>query len=139
MKRKSFLILSFTWGIVLSLLGCIAYLILIIAGFKPQRYNNCLYFEVGEDWGGLELGWVFIVNKNPSTHILNHELGHGYQNCYYGIFFTVIFIWSFLRYHYRNIVKKINPEKKLKPYDSIWFEGQATALGEKMVEKGKKT
>jgi hypothetical protein len=46
----------------------------------------------------------------------------------------VISLPSFLRYWYRRIIVKINKNKKLPPYDSIWFEGQATRLGNEIVE-----
>ena len=43
----------------------------------------------------------------------------------------VISIPSAIRYWYREIIYRTNRTKysKLPPYDSIWFEGQATSLG----------
>ena len=39
----------------------------------------------------------------------------------------IISLMSVIRYWYRRVAGKRKP---LPPYDSIWFEGQATALGE---------
>ena len=40
-----------------------------------------------------------------------------------------ISIASAIRYHYRNWIKKHKPTINLPPYDSIWFEGEATKIG----------
>ena len=44
----------------------------------------------------------------------------------------IVCIPSAIRYWYRNI--KVSFGKDLQPYDSIWFEGQATTLGLKYIE-----
>ena len=99
MKSKTlFYILSFTWGIIMSLIGLPVFLVLFIIKGKPKSYNYCCYYEVGNNWGGLEFGWFYIVNKNSSKHIKDHELGHGIQNCYYGPFFIILWIISIIRY-----------------------------------------
>ena len=130
-NKKLFYILQFTWGLPLNLIGFLVALILIILGKKPKKHKWCYYFEIGKNWGGFELGLFFLVDKNPTESIKNHELGHAIQNCWWGpLFLIVIWIPSMIRYQYRNIIKKIKPHKKLKPYNSIWFEGEATKLGE---------
>lgn len=131
MNKTLYWILSLTWGCIMTLIGLIVSLVLICCGFKPKRFGYTFYFEVGENWGGLELGAIFIVNKNPSLHIKCHEHGHGLQNCIFGPLEVFIGIASAARYHWRNFIKKHNPQKVLPPYDSIWFEGQATELGTK--------
>ena len=129
MSKKSFIALSLTWGIVLSSVGGIVYALLRLLGKVPKKHGPATYFEIGSGWGGVNLGPIFVVNANSSERILDHELGHGYQNCMLGPFFLIICIWSFARYHYRNVLKKLAPNKQLPPYDSIWFEGWATRLG----------
>ena len=73
---------------------------------------------------------ITILNKNPSKHLLEHEHGHSIQNCYYGPLMPfMVNLPSSTRYWYRRIVQKVKPDKKLPPYDSIWFEAEATRLG----------
>lgn len=84
MNKFLFYLLSFTWGLPMTLIGLIVALVLLITGHKPKKYGYCLHFEVGDCWGGLNLGIVFLTDKTPSTHTKNHEHGHGLQNCYFG-------------------------------------------------------
>ena len=132
MTKKLFYILSFTWGLPLTLIGCVVAVFLIAAGHKPFRYGWCWYFEIGENWGGLELGIFFLTNKEPTKHLLQHESGHAIQNCYLGFLMPfIVCIPSALRYWYRELRynrRNIKPPTK---YDDIWFEGQATKLGQK--------
>lgn len=134
MSKFTFYFLSLTWGLPITLLGILVALVLLIAGKKPKRWGYCYYFEVGERWGGTELGIFFITDKTCGVHTKNHELGHAIQNCYFGpVMMPVISLSSFLRYWYRRIIVKIKKDKKLPPYDSIWFEGQATRLGNEFM------
>lgn len=133
-NKVTFYVLSFTWGIVVSLIGSIVALALLIAGYKPKKWGHCWYFEVGYGWGGLEFGPFFIVNKNPSTHVRNHELGHGFQNCKYGPAMVFISLMSICRYWYREL--KYNRKGLMPPtdYDDIWFESEASRLGTEFIE-----
>lgn len=118
----------------MSLIGAMASLVLLIIGYKPKKFYHIIYFEVGEDWGGLELGCFFICNKNSNLHIKQHEAGHGIQNIIFGpIMPFLICIPSAIRYWYREIQVRTGKKKyyELPDYDSIWFEGQATRFGEK--------
>lgn len=132
LKKWMFYLLSFTWGITMTIIGCLASLVLLIIGYKPKRNQYGWYFEVGKNgWGGCELGCMCIVNISPSQHTLNHEFGHAIQNCYFGPFMIFISLASAIRYWYREYlvqIKKIS-RTKLPRYDSIWFEGQATKFG----------
>jgi len=136
--KKKFYALSFTWGIITTLIGCIVALAMLITGHKPKKWGHCWYFEVGEGWGGLELGIFFLTSKNPSTHTKNHEHGHAFQNCAYGPGMIVISIMSACRYWYRELKyhrKGINPPTA---YDDAWYEGAATKLGTEFMETLKK-
>lgn len=130
MKKWQFYLLSFTWGLPMTLIGCLVALALVIAGYKPKRFGWCCYFEIGEDWGGLELGVFFLKCKNCGYHIMCHEHGHALQNTLFGLFMPfVVCIPSAVRYWYREIIVMVKPDTYLPPYDAIWFEGQATRIG----------
>lgn len=133
-----FYFLSFTWGLPLTLIGCLVALVLLMMGYRPQKWGYCYYFEVGDNWGGLEFGVIFLVNKNASKHIRNHELGHGIQNCYFGPSMPfVICIPSAIRYWYREYIVRSGQKKyyELPDYDNIWFESSATKLGTEFINQ----
>lgn len=133
-NKFAFYILSFTWGLPLTLIGCFVAGALICLGHKPKKFGYCYYFEVGEDWGGLELGIFFLMDKLKNDEIAIHEFGHGIQNCLYGFFMIpLVCIPSAIRYWYREFLWKYNRNKyfTLSPYNAIWFEGQATRWGHK--------
>ncbi len=124
-----FYVLSFTWGLPMTLVGALTYLILRLSGKKPHRLGPCRFFCVGQDWGGLEMGAFFLTDKRPSPRILCHEAGHSIQNILFGPFMPLLVsIPSAIRYWYREIRRRMGKPSK-KPYDSIWFERQATELG----------
>ena len=128
---KEFYTLSFTWGIIMTIIGLIAAAaVMITTKQKPKRNQYGFYFEVGKGCSGLSLGFITFINEG-CTSVLGHEFGHSVQNCYYGPFMIIINLWSALRYWYREaicIIKHI-PYRDLPDYDSIWFEGLATQLG----------
>ena len=121
-------------GWPLFYIGKIIYQLLILLKFQPKTfYGICPYFEIGKNWGGLELGWFFICGKNSTEELKCHELGHGIQNAAVGgLYMLLLCIISAARYWYR-IIFKIKT-----PYDSWWFEGQATKLGEQYLQNYKK-
>lgn len=134
-------LIQFTWGILMNIVGGLTFLVLMVCGFKPKKFHNCFYIEVGEYWGGLELGTFFLCQKDSSESLKLHEAGHGIQNLFWGpLFPLVIGIPSAIRYWYREIVYIVNEEKyyKLPPYDFIWFEGQASLWGERYYKEEKK-
>ena len=138
-NKLKFYLLSFTWGLPLTLIGFIVSLVMLCKGHKPHRYGYCFYFEVGKGWGGLEFGIVFLVGKSVSEHTKNHEHGHAIQNCYWGPLMPfVICMPSAIRYWYRELKyhrKGVNPPTS---YDSVWFEGQASRWGAELIERLKK-
>ena len=120
-------------GWLLSFVGIIVFGFLWLIGKRPKDYYGiCPYFEIGKDWGGVEMGWFFIVSKSCGEATKNHEVGHIIQNALVGGVPTMIYsIGSFARYWKRRIFGAKTP------YDSWWFEGQATELGTAFVEKVK--
>lgn len=117
-------------GFVLSFIGDIVYLILCLLGYQRKIfYDICPYFEIGKGWGGLSLGWFFICCKDSSESLKCHEIGHTLQNANIGGWkMLALSLGSVARYWYREIFGETTP------YDSWWFEGQATEVGTKYVE-----
>jgi hypothetical protein len=189
LKIFLFYLLSFTWGILLSMVGLLTSIVLLIAGFKPEIFHGRIHFKVGEQWGGVNLGPVFITDNSPSLHTKQHECGHGIQNIILGplmpfsvcipsavrywvihavlakkliyikfalfainvvlllatmifliysypllflftgasfLYFIYITFWS-LYFEADKWIKNKNTK-----YDSVWFEGSATKIGEKL-------
>ena len=119
----------------MTVIGALAALVMLVTGHRPYRCGPNIYFKVGRDWGGVELGPFFLVCKNSSRHTILHECGHGIQNCIWGPLMPfVVCIPSATRYWYREYIWRTNREayKLLPDYDAIWFEGQATKWGEKV-------
>ena len=136
MKKFLYWSTSLTWGVLMTLIGLLAALALLVTGHKPHKFGYTFYFKVGKSWGGLNLGAIFITDSTPSEHTLCHEHGHGLQNCFFGVLFPfLIGIPSAMRYWYREIKRKRDPACYLPPYESIWFEGQATRLGLKFLRR----
>ena len=132
LSKSKFYILSFTWGIIMTFIGCAASAVLLALGYKPQKNKYGWTFIVGQNWGGVDLGLASIVCENPGEHLLQHEFGHAVQNCYYGPAFPfIVAIPSAIRYWYREYLVRSGKKQyhELPDYDSIWFEGEATKLG----------
>ena len=131
-----FYFLSFTWGLPMTLIGCVVAIALLTTGRQPKKWGYCYYFEVGENWGGLELGVIFLVDKNALNDTKSHEHGHAIQNCWFGPLTPfIICIPSAIRYWYREYLVRSEKKKhyELPPYSSIWFEGQADSLGTQFI------
>lgn len=132
-RKTAFWVVSIVWGGIITFCGIVVALILICLGYQKQYFGMFVYFEVGKNWGGINLGPIFIVNKNPSLHILKHEAGHGIQNARYGFFMLpLVAIPSVSRVVWRKLISKWS-YIKLPPYESIWFEKQATEWGYKIT------
>lgn len=92
-----------TWGVITTFFGAIVSLVFILFGQKPKTFGPNIYFEIGKDWGGFNLGPFFFCEKDTPLSIKKHECGHGIQNLYFGpIFPFLILIPSYLRYWLRN-------------------------------------
>ena len=135
MIRNKFLfyLLSFTWGLPMTLVGCIAAAALLMTGHKPQKWGYCWCFEVGKSWGGVNLGPIIITSKNPSDYTKAHEHGHSLQNCQFGPFMIVISVLSMTRYWYRRI-RVIIGKPDTTGYYSVWYEAQASTLGMEFID-----
>ena len=124
---------SFNNGWVMSFIGAFVFGFLWLIGKRPKYYYGiCPYFEIGKSGDGVEMGFFFICGKNASEHIKNHEVGHIIQNTLVGGWATAFYsLGSALRYWKRRIFGAKTP------YDSWWYEGQASELGTAFVNKVK--
>ncbi|MDO5444421.1 MAG: hypothetical protein Q4F31_02240 [Eubacteriales bacterium] len=135
MSGREFYFRSFTWGLPVNVGGALIAAVLLSAGVEPHRFGRCIQFDIGKNWGGGSLGVFMFTCRNASKRLKEHEHGHGLQNCYYGPFMPLLVnVPSSLRFWYRKAVQRLVPEKKLPPYDSIWFEAEATRIGKEYIE-----
>lgn len=80
------------------------------------------------------MGGFCVVDKYASLSLQRHEAGHSLQNILLGPLMPfLVAIPSAVRYWYREyqVKKKKKLRGELPPYESIWFEGWATRLGNK--------
>lgn len=134
MKNKFlYYFLSCTWGIIMTLIGATVALALLVTGHKPIKNGGQIMFKVGKNWGGVSLGLVVLTSCPDSLSVTNHEFGHSFQNCWWGPLFPfVIAIPSVIRYWHRELQYRRGTPPQT-DYDDIWFEGQATKLGNKYI------
>ena len=129
--------LHWTWGLVPNIVAGIIALILKICGAEVSKFRNSICVQTKYDWGGsFSLGMFIFMGKDCDSS-KPHEYGHTIQCMGWGILFIfIIALPSVIRYWYREIIYKTNKEKyyNLPAYDSIWFEHQATQLGNKAVD-----
>ena len=146
MNKWLYYITQWTWGLPLNIFGAIVFVISFLINCIYKMFNkgkDLVFFnkyklavEIVIPWnfGGLELG-MFFLRGRANESIRAHEYGHSIQNMWWGpLFIFVIGIPSACRYWWREFYMKFvypKTRKRLPPYDSIWFEGQATKLGNK--------
>ena len=107
MKQKlitaAFIIGSWTWGIVMTLVGAIATLVAICLGGKPTRYGPTVVTVYGKGWGGASMGMFIIIGEDSDTSTKSHEVGHSLQDLILGPLMPfVVSIPSAFRYWLRN-------------------------------------
>jgi len=130
MKVILYWFIQSTWGFCLTAIGGVLTLLFLLAGLRPKVFGYSVYVEVGKQWGGLNLGGFFFVQKGASLSLKRHEYGHSFQNLGLGPLMPfLITIPSAIRYHYRNY--KQRKGCSLKAYDAFWCEKWATDLGYK--------
>ena len=124
-SRILFYILSFTWGIILSIPGAIAFLALRTLGYRwsPNQYGYVTYLGK-PNWGGFTLGPFSFVCPNASPELLTHEAGHSYQNIIFGPFMVILTLVSIVHYWISCFVPSVNAN-----YYNFWLEANASHLG----------
>lgn len=128
-----FYVRSFTWGLPVNIGGAIVAAAMIVTGHRPERFGNCVRFTIGKNWGGGSMGVFMFTCRNASEQLKRHEHGHSIQNCFYGPLMPFVNLQSSTRYLFRIGIKKLHPHKNLPPYDSAWYEGEATELGNRFM------
>lgn len=119
----------------MTLIGAIIALGCLITGHKPKMFHHNVYFTFGEGGWGFNCGAFFFLSKDAEIIAMKqHEAGHGIQNIIFGVFMPfIVALPSVIRFWWREYLVKSgkNRYSELPSYDSMWFEGWATALGEK--------
>ena len=124
MNKCLYYIASFTWGLIMSFIGLVVFIVLTAFGYKIQRNALGWRIEIGSGWGGFSMGPFALVCKDVDEHLCAHEFGHSIQNCIFGPFMIVfVMIPSIIRYWMYNY-QLIHHQ-----YEYIWFEQMATMLG----------
>lgn len=136
-NKALFYFLSFTWGLPMNIAGLFIAAAMLITFHKPRRWGPCIYFETGKNWGGASWGMFFLVNKDSSERLRNHEMGHSFQNCYLGFFMPFIVGFPSVTRYWARRIWELAKRPSSKDYDAIWFEGSATRLGYQYWEKTK--
>ena len=127
--RWLYWLLNFTWGILTTLCGLLISLVMLYIGKKPKRCSSIWYFQIGKSWGGLEMGTMFLRDETSNYYMNWHEFGHTFQNAILGpCYIFIVAIPSAIRYWQQEIRRRQG--KHNKPYDLIWFEENATNVGE---------
>ena len=87
LSQELYLFLSFTWGILATLIGCIVAGALYVIGEEPHKNRLGWVFKVTWVKGaGVSFGPFAVTPKKPSSYLLQHEFGHSIQNCFLGPF-----------------------------------------------------
>lgn len=129
--RVAYYVLNFTGGLPTVAVGVLLGMVLRICGFKPRRCGGGLCFEVGHGYGGFSIGLTFVVSRESGESVRRHEFGHSVQNAVLGPLMPIaVSLPSVMRYWYRELCARLG-KAVTTPYDGIWFEASATALGEK--------
>lgn len=123
-------ILNYTWGILMTLIGWLVYLVLLPFARSRGKFFHAHYLVVGNNhWGGVSIGVCFFICADY-VELKQHEYGHTFQNAYYGLAMPfIVSIPSAIRYWYYSICIKHGKTFPPNWYDSIWFEKQATLWG----------
>lgn len=119
----------------MNIIGIFAFIIALIAGGKPMIVRGRFVVSIGNYWGGVSLG-NFILTDQDWEWVIKHEIGHTIQNAWMGPFFIfLVGIPSAVRYWYRELKYHRYNIKPPTDYDAIWFEHQASVLGNKYFER----
>lgn len=125
------IVLNYTWGIVATLLSLVVLLVCKLLGYRIYRLDG-IFVAVSDkpNWGAFSFGVVCVMSDTSGRDTMYHEMGHCVQNAMYGILvFFLVYIPSIIRAAYRNW-------KGIKfGYYDIWFEKQASCLGNRIYGK----
>ena len=137
-QKWAYYFLHFTWGLIMNIIACLVVCILFFINLftkniKFRKNYGMLEIRLLKNWGGCNLGLVYLRDITSNESISSHEIGHSYQ-VWLGIFFPfIVAIPSAVRWW----IRRLQPNKQHKPYDAIWFEASATDSGKYIVKNGK--
>lgn len=138
-QRWLYYLLHFTWGIIMAIIaglvaGILAFVNLFTKNMTFRPYHGVLEIRLFKNWGGCDLGLVYLRDTTSLESVSEHELGHSFQ-VWLGIFFPfIVAIPSAIRWW----IRRLQPNKEHKPYDGAWFEDAASQCGKWFVEQFKK-
>ena len=124
-----FYVIQWTWGLLENIIGLAVYLFFHKqTHFKVDKAIATLLPIKGK--GNFSLGMFIFIEENQRDITIAHEVGHCYQNCYYGIFKPfIVSIPSVIRFWvFKGNVMTWDR------YNKVWFEGQATKIGKKLFQ-----
>lgn len=124
LKITLFWLLSLTWGLALTLLGFIFLLInlLTLSITDVKIVEGRIVFRSRLMFGGICLGGFIFVSKDAGIGIVYHEIGHSVQNILWGLLFLPVI----------GIPSIVCAAIGIKNYEDLWFERQATTIGNKI-------
>ena len=137
-QRWLYYLLHFTWGIIMTIIaglvaGILAFVNLFTKNMTFRPYHGVLEIRFGQNWGGCDLGLVYLRDTTSLESVSEHELGHSFQ-VWLGIFFPfVVAIPSAIRWW----IRRLQPNKQHKPYSCIWFEDSADMCGKWVVDNNR--
>lgn len=130
--RLLYYFLSFTWGIIMTLISLLVTVVLFIPSLFTKkiqfhRYGWIYYVKLGKYWGGFETGIMFLRDWESDEDYINcHEFGHTMQNILFGPLDPFIStIPSVIHYW----LSELFPKYGAKPYAALWFEDSADQCG----------
>ena len=125
-KIAAFWLGSFTWGIIMTLIGAVGALAILAMGHRPVRVGYSYMFAFGSGWGSATFGpFIFASEGNAASRDIRlHEAGHSIQNCIWGVLFPFVVA----------IPSLISAAADPAGHRGRWFELQATALGYKYCD-----
>ncbi|MBO5712211.1 MAG: hypothetical protein J6R47_05165 [Acholeplasmatales bacterium] len=81
MSKKSYYILSWTWGLPMTLIGLIGisaillYSLITKKQYRLKRHGWSFYLNIGKNWGGMELGMFFLTDTRDSVSTNGMNVG----------------------------------------------------------------
>ena len=125
MKKRSYTILQWTWGLPQTLIGSAVYL--VHRKDSHRSYRGACLTEWDRD-AGLSLGKFIFVPKGEKEPLIDHEYGHTLQSLILGPAYLLLIGAPSLAW--KNIPFFIKRRKKTgKSYYSPAFEKTANRLG----------
>ena len=62
-NKLLFYVLSFTWGLPMTLVGMVAAAVMLLLFRKPELCGYCIRFRIGNGWGGV--AWTNDNYRQP--------------------------------------------------------------------------